>query len=272
MRRPAAEDLENRAYWERLPCGAGFSARPQDTLAYFEQVEAERRRRLPGLEPFAERERQRGRRVLEVGTGLGSDLVAWCRAGADARGVDLTRAAVRATRRNLQLRGLDPERALLASAEALPFADGSFDLVWSWGVLHHTARVERALDEVVRVLAPGGEGRLMVYHRCSLVGGYLWLRHALLAGRPWRDLDWCFSHGIQNQGTRAYSPGEVEALLCARRLARLRVRAALSTADRLEQHGSRALTLLAGGLARLLGGDRAGLYLLVAFEKPCPAR
>src|SRR2546425_890045 len=73
-------------------------------------------------------------------------------------------------------------------AARLPFDDGTFDRVYSWGVLHHTPDTARAVREAVRVLAPGGRLCVMLYARHSWVAYGLWVKHALLTGRPSRSL------------------------------------------------------------------------------------
>jgi SAM-dependent methyltransferase len=98
---------------------------------------------------------------------MGTDLVQFARAGARVTGVDLTPQAVTITRQRLNLYGLHGE-ARLADAESLPFADATFDRVYSFGVLHHTPDTARAIGEVHRVLRPGGKVLVMLYHRNSV--------------------------------------------------------------------------------------------------------
>jgi ubiquinone/menaquinone biosynthesis C-methylase UbiE len=109
----------------------------------------------------------RGRDVLEVGCGSGIAVQLFAEAGANVTAVDLTPWAVATTSARLDAFGLE-SRVLEADAENLPFEDDSFDLVFSWGVIHHTSDMDRALAELVRVCRPGGRIVLMVYHRHSL--------------------------------------------------------------------------------------------------------
>src|SRR6266699_3450587 len=108
----------------------------------------------------------RGLKVLEIGCGLGTDGAQFAEAGADYTGVDLTEAAVELARRRFELFSL-PGKFQTADAENLAFADDSFDLVYSHGVLHHTPETEKAIQEIHRVLRPGGRAVVMLYHRGS---------------------------------------------------------------------------------------------------------
>ena len=154
-------------YWDARPCGFGESkaADTASVLLAHSRLRYEREPEIPG---FAEFGRWKGRRVLEIGVGIGADYVQFRRAGAIAIGMDLSSQSLRLARQNLAINGLAGDLSN-SDAESLPFAADAFDLVYSWGVLHHTPNMEAALDEVHRVLRPSGECRIMLYHRQSLV-------------------------------------------------------------------------------------------------------
>jgi ubiquinone/menaquinone biosynthesis C-methylase UbiE len=117
--------------------------------------------RYPEQTPFSEvldYDALRGRRVLEVGCGAGGQAAVFARQGARISAIDITGQAVTLTRRRFALEGL-PGDVLRADAERLGFAEESFDLVWSWGVIHHTADIGRAVTEIRRVLKPGGAAK-----------------------------------------------------------------------------------------------------------------
>ena len=114
----------------------------------------------------------RGKRVLEVGCGLGCLAMNWSTQGARVTALDLNPTAVHLTRERFKILGLE-DPVLQADAERLPFEDSSFDYVYSWGVLHHTPRIGTALDQIHRVLKPGGSAGVMVYHRGSILYRYL---------------------------------------------------------------------------------------------------
>ncbi len=118
---------------------------------------------IPGAAEF---DKARGLKVLEIGCGLGTDGAQFAEAGADYTGVDLTEAAVDLARRRFELSNL-PGSFRTADAEKLDFADESFDVVYSHGVLHHTPETGKAIQEIHRVLRPGGRAVVMLYHRNS---------------------------------------------------------------------------------------------------------
>lgn len=200
-----------RAHWEAAPCAASTSAAPFGSPEFFAEVERERYRLEPYVREFAQFERWSGKRVLEIGVGLGTDFVQFVRAGAEATGLDLTDAAVEAVRARLAQEGLQAE-VLVADAEALPFADGAFDLVYSYGVLHHTPDTAGAIAEVRRVLKPGGEARIMLYARRSWLAAGAWLRWGLGRGRPWRSVSDVLADHLESPGTKAYSEAELRKL------------------------------------------------------------
>lgn len=155
-----------RAFWQANPCGTKFSDAQVGSRLFFERVEEHRYRtewHIPAAAGFSE---TRGLRVLEIGCGLGTDGARFARAGAIYTGVDLTDAAIELARRRFELEDL-PGEFRVADAENLDFADESFDVVYSHGVLHHTPDTHRAVREVHRVLRPGGRAVVMLYHRDS---------------------------------------------------------------------------------------------------------
>src|SRR5438094_4772897 len=201
------------AHWESEPCGTrGIAA--VDRLAFFRAVEEERYAQEPFIREFAGFERARGRRVLEIGVGAGSDYVNWLRGGARAVGVDLTQAATALTRERCTLEGLAPALSR-TDCEALPFGDGSFDVAYSYGVIHHSPDTRKAVAEIRRVLKPGGVAKVMIYHTPSITGLLLWIVHCLLKLRPWRSPRWAVANHLESPGTKAYTVREARELFGA---------------------------------------------------------
>jgi ubiquinone/menaquinone biosynthesis C-methylase UbiE len=112
-----------------------------------------------------------GSNALEIGCGLGTLAMNWAETGAALTAVDLNETSIAQTRRRFELKGL-PGRIEQMDARELAFADGAFDYVYSWGVLHHSTALDRSLEEMMRVLKSGGGFGLMVYNRRSFLHWY----------------------------------------------------------------------------------------------------
>ncbi len=242
-RRTVVTKHEVGAFWEAEACGERYGP-DHDRIRY------EREPEIAELADFASAS---NRRVLEIGTGMGADLVRWCRAGARTFGVDLTERAIRRARARLSQEGLRAH-VQVADAEALPFPDDHFDIVYSWGVLHHTPDPLAALDEARRVLKPGGRLKVMMYHRRSCVALAAWLRFCLLRLRPLATLADAVAH-LESPGTRAFVEGELRAMMTG--LDDVDIRPRLTYWDR----------KWLPGVAKLLG-DRFGWFLLIETTKP----
>jgi SAM-dependent methyltransferase len=179
-----AEKQQAREQWSKDPCGARYGAKYEfATREFFDEVERHRYQEyapwMPSVMGFNE---FKGKRLLEVGCGMGTDLLQFARGGARCTGVDLTPRSVEISSLHLGLYDMRADFAL-CDGERLPFADESFDVVYSNGVLHHTPDTAQAVREIHRVLRPGGLARVMLYHRNSL---YYWteiiLHRGLLRG------------------------------------------------------------------------------------------
>jgi SAM-dependent methyltransferase len=171
-------DAAARRQWTDDPCGSNLAEGEPGTAAYFERLVAARHSYAPWMAEVLDYAGARGLRVLDVGCGQGIDLAQYAAAGSLATGIDLTPRHVELARRHLAARGLYGE-VLEGDAEGMPFAEGSFDRVSSNGVLHHTSRMAAALNEIWRVLRPGGEVRIIVYNRNSL---HYWVEQVLAQG------------------------------------------------------------------------------------------
>ena len=155
-----------RAYWNHHIHDLEITTHPVGTPGFFadlDQYHFEKLHHLPRLVDFAA---WRGKRVLEVGCGAGTDLARFARGGALVTGVDLSAAAIELARTNFAQQEL-PGEFREADGEHLPFADNSFDLVYAHGVVQYTPDGERLIAECRRVLVPGGEALFQVYNRVS---------------------------------------------------------------------------------------------------------
>ncbi len=178
------EKLRARGQWSEDPCGATYAREAElGTREFFDKVERHRyteyapwMRSVMGFDSFA------GARLLEIGCGMGTDILQFARGGARCTGIDLTPRSIEITRHRFALYDV-PGDFMIADGEHLPFADAGFDVVYSNGVLHHTPDTARAIREVHRVLRPGGTAKVMLYHRHSLnYWGEMILHRGLLRG------------------------------------------------------------------------------------------
>ena len=223
-----------RQYWDRQTCGTGITRAEPDTRAYFDEIERYRYEVEPYVRDFAQFSRWNGKRVLEIGVGAGTDFVNFGRCGAQLTGVDLTPAAIEHTRNRLTLEGLEAD-IRVANAESLPFSDESFDLVYSFGVIHHAEHPERIVREVRRVLAPGGEARIMLYGLHSWVADQLIVRALLRAlknrSRPPTRRE-AVARNMESPGTQAYTRREVEIMFSAAGFDEVQVEGLLTPYDK----------------------------------------
>lgn len=164
----AEEKLRAREQWTQDPCGAVHDREHEfGTREFFDTVE---RHRYTEYAPWMSRvmgfDQFRDARLLEIGCGMGTDLLQFARGGACCTGVDLTPRSIEITRHRFRV--YDAAGSFMISdGEHLPFRDESFDVVYSNGVLHHTPDTAGAIREVHRVLRPGGTAKVMLYHRNS---------------------------------------------------------------------------------------------------------
>ena len=267
-------DSEKKAveqFWDKASCGEDLYLQNQQRDGYLEHARL-RYELEPVIEEFAEFSAAAGKQVLEIGVGLGADHQRFAQAGAHLTGIDLTARAVTHTRRRLAMFGFNSALSI-GDAENLEFPSDAFDLVYSWGVLHHSPNTPRAVSEVHRVLRPGGVAKVMIYHKWSLVGYMLWIRYALLRLRPWMTLTEIYARYLESPGTKAYSAGEAKRIFAS--FADVQIRTWLTHADLLEsaagqRHGGAILSLgrriLPRRLLRRCAGSH-GLFMLIQAVK-----
>ena len=217
-------------HWTSVPIGTqttGFAARhDQFTREYFEEHARFRYEvYAPWLASVARFEAYPGQSILEVGCGMGTDLLEYARNGAGVVGLDLTPRHLELAQRRFSL--FDQDGLFVnGDAEHLCFRNDSFDFVFSNGVLHHTPDTQRAVDEIHRVLKPGGEALILLYHQRSLhyylhilleSGSKRFLRH-VLDGKRLSDFSYAkvlsaSTDGELNPLTKVYSRRQGRALM-----------------------------------------------------------
>ena len=176
-----------QAYWDARPCNVRHSTKPVGTRAYFDEVEARKYRVEPHIPSFADFALWKGKRVLEVGCGIGTDTINFARAGAEVTAVDLSPKSLEIARARADVFGLsDRIRFYCANAEELStiVPIERYDLVYSFGVIHHSPHPDRILAQLRSYLGPGGILKLMIYHRRSWK--VAWIVLGAGRGRFWR--------------------------------------------------------------------------------------
>jgi len=255
-----------RDFWDTDPCGSRYLGDRAD----FEAHARARYQLEPYIHDFAGFAHSAGKRVLEIGVGIGADYLEWLKGGAHATGIDLSSASLEHARRRCETAGYTPDLRL-SDAEHLPFPDDTFNIVYSYGVMHHSPDTTECIREAWRVLKPGGTLRIMIYHHPSLTGLMLWLRYGFLHGASLRQ---SLCKHLESPGTKSYTRKEALAMLVG--FEQLECRQVLSPGDLLLNEPSArfrgwAYKIIWRLYPRFLVrkfGTRLGLFLLISASKP----
>lgn len=208
---------EVREYWNRRPCNIRHSPKPVGSKEYFDDVEARKYLVEPHIPGFAEFERWRGKRVLEIGCGIGTDTINFARHGAEVTAAELSDESARVARQRAEVFGLSDRISFYnGNAEELT----SFvpvvphDLVYSFGVIHHSPHPERILEQAREYVRPGSTLKVMVYNRLSWKVLWMVLKYGKGDFRKTRTL--IAEHSEAQFGspvTYAYTKAELVAIL-----------------------------------------------------------
>jgi SAM-dependent methyltransferase len=208
------EDVKQ--YWDRRPCNIRHSPKPIGTREYFEEVETRKYFVEPHIPAFADFPRWRGKDVLEIGCGIGTDSVNFARNGAHHTIIELSSESLEITKKRLDLDGL---HANLVNGNAEELDDllppgKKFDLIYSFGVIHHTPHPEQVVRAIAKRLKAGGELRLMVYARYSWKVLWIHLKYGWREPWNWGQLVAKYSEAeIGSPVSYVYSGREVRTLL-----------------------------------------------------------
>lgn len=253
-----------RDFWNASPCGSRYLG--DDAYPDHANLRAALE---PHIRDFADFKSARGQHVLETGVGMGADYLNWLEAGALATGVDLSQTSLAKARQRCERVGLVPDLKL-GDAEHLAFPENTFDLVYSYGVMHHSPDTQQCLREACRVLRPGGQLKIMLYHHPSLTGFMLWLRYGIFHGRSVRQSVYEY---LESPGTKSFTRDEVQQMLVG--FDDIHFRQVFSPGDLLLHRASPrfqsslfriACTLYPRTIVRALG-RKYGLFLLVTARK-----
>lgn len=207
------------SFWDRSPCNARHSPSAVGTREYFDEVEKRKYFVEPHIPGFAGFERWRGRKVLEIGCGIGTDTINFARHGAQVTAVDISKTSLDLARQRARLYGLEDKIQFYAgNAEELSafLPRTSYDLVYSFGVVHHTPHPTRVLAEIRGYVHPESIVKLMVYHRFSWKTAWILLKYG--KGRFWKLNGLVAEHSEAQESspvTHTFSPREIKQLMTA---------------------------------------------------------
>lgn len=258
------EQVKN--YWNKQSCGTELTQQQKFSYEYFEEIEKTRYAIEPEIFSFAQFTRFHGKKMLEVGVGAGTDFLQWVRAGAVVHGIDLTQEAVDNVQHRLALYGLQAADVQVADAEHLPYSNNNFDLVYSWGVIHHSPDTIKCLEEIIRVTKPGGTIKVMIYNRHSLFALYRWVLAALCKGKPFQSISHVLFHQQESPGTKAYTFKEIKKILAKYPIS-IETMCAPATNHDLLYYKSKPWRWLAHCAASLWGWWHCGWFMMITLKK-----
>lgn len=159
---------EVQKYWDSRPCNIRHSSAEFCSKQYFDEVEQRKYHVEPHIPRFAEFAKWKDKEVLELGCGIGTDSINFARAGAKLTVMELSEKSLEITKKRFEAYGLEAN-FVLGSGEELSsyFPNKQFDLIYSFGVIHHTPNPSAVIQEIKKVIKPGGELRMMLYSKVS---------------------------------------------------------------------------------------------------------
>jgi len=153
-------------YWNKQPCNIKHSSYEVGTRVYFEEVEKRKYFVESHIPTFAEFEKWKGKKVLEIGCGIGTDAVNFAKHGADYTGIELSNVSLELTKKRFDVFGLTGAFFNMDAQDldTLSRVGRDFDLIYSFGVIHHSPNPQKIIDNCLQLLKPdGGMLKLMVY-------------------------------------------------------------------------------------------------------------
>ena len=197
----SASIQEVATFWDRRPCNIRHSPKPVGTREYFDEVEARKYFVEPHIARFAEFPRWCGKKVLEIGCGIGTDTINFARNGASVTATDISTKSLEIVEQRAEVFGVqDAVHFYCVNAENLApsLPDQTFDLVYSFGAIHHTPHPDRVIAQIRRYVRPGSVVKIMVYHRRSWK--VLWILLTYGKGRFWRLRELVAKHSEAQTG------------------------------------------------------------------------
>lgn len=172
-------------YWDRRPCNIKHSSKSVGSIEYFNEVEKRKYFVEPHILSFADFKKWKGKKVLEIGCGIGTDSTNFARAGAVLSVVEISEKSLAITKKRLKVFGLSA-KCYLGNAEKLstfvPLA--KYDLIYSFGVIHHTPNPNKVFAEIKKYCSEKTEVRVMLYSKFSFK--VLWIILRFGKGAFWK--------------------------------------------------------------------------------------
>ena len=209
------EEVNN--FWEKEVCGTRKNNTTTNEKNNHYYIMNNRYKYEGFIKEFLLDESIKDKNFLEIGVGAGTDFIEALKKGAFCFGIDATEAAILETKQNIKY-SLNNQKYNLKflekkNAENLPFEDNTFDVVYSWGVLHHAKNTMQCISEAVRVLKPGGVLKIMVYSDFSSTGIMLWFLHGFLKFKFFSSQEDIIYKYLESPGTKCYSNKEFKKIL-----------------------------------------------------------
>lgn len=258
-------------FWNDASCGETLFLNGNEISHY--NMQSKKRYELePYILDFIYKEPLQNQNILEIGVGLGADHQELAMTKGILFGIDLTLRAIKHTQTRFTLQKI-PYKLAQSDGESTPFKSGSFEHVYSWGVIHHSPNTQAVVDEIYRILKPMGSFKVMIYHKYSFVGYMLWVRYALMTLRVWTSLSTIYHRYLESPGTKAYTKKEAKKMFAA--FKNVKVSTMLTHADLLESEAGQRHRGLILNMAKKLYPrylikkcfSRHGLILLIEGSK-----
>lgn len=226
-----------KTYWDEFPCNLSYSKNQIGTREYFDEVEKQKYLTEPHILKFAEFEKWRGKKVLEIGCGIGTDTINFAKAGAQVTATDISEQSLNIARQRAKVYGLDNKiKFYCGNAEELSkfIPLEPYDLIYSFGVIHHTPHPDKVIKEVHKYTNSGTMIKIMVYHRFSWPVFWILLKGK---GEFWK-LDELIAKYSESQNcpiTYTFSKKEVRNLLKGFNILNISIEHGISAANRLRK-------------------------------------
>lgn len=203
---------EVQDYWDSSPCFTKRSSAPRDSKQFMDETEARKFKSEPAIPGFAEYEKWAGKRVLEIGCGIGIDSVNFARAGAEVTAIDLSEESLKIARKRSELAGVEIVFRCLNAEDRI--WNRNSDLIYAFGSIHHSPNPDSILRNLHSNLKHDGTLKLMVYNKYSWKSLWVLLKYG--HGKFWKFKELIARYSEAQTGcpvTHTYSRRELRTML-----------------------------------------------------------